>query len=152
MRRQRRRRAASAVMSEAWCWELQEQQAHEKCRRREAPLALAPDAFFSVCNHADISRSICSPPLSLVAKNLIWRVQVPPFLRGLWAPCGGLKLPCQKVSPFPQSRHVCVRLLTSPRRRHRFYSKLNKKRCVGSRIFAKKAGAWCAGGGGGGGR
>lgn len=41
-------RAASAGMSGARCWELQEQPAYEKWRRRGAPLALAPDEFFSI--------------------------------------------------------------------------------------------------------
>lgn len=95
-------RAASVVMSEAWCWELQEQQAHEKWRRREAPLAPAPVELSSVCNDANISWSICSPPLNLVAKNLIWRAQVPFPVRAV-GPVHSLFSPCQKVPQFPAS-------------------------------------------------
>lgn len=133
--RQQRQRAASAVMSEAWCWELQEHQAHEKCKRREAPLALAPVEFFSICNDANISWSICSP-LNLVAKNLLWRAQVP-FPERAVGPVYGLLLPCQKVPQFPASQHICVQFFTPPCRRCQFYSKLNKNR-VGFRFSWEK--------------
>lgn len=116
---------------------IEEQPAHEKCRRRDTAPAPAWRVF-SLCSDAGISGSICSPPLSLVAEGWMWRVQGPLSWEGC-GPCGwslvnrpeGPSLPCATL-------HLCVQLSTPPGRRHCFYSKLNKNCCVGSGFSCEK--------------